>query len=135
MGGKYCSEIGAELPTDDCTEGYYCELGMDRAEPTGGNATTDVSGTCVLTGGQTGIGDICPQGHYCPTGTTTPILCAAGSYSNVTGLALCVECPAGYYCLEGITIFVTTNTHTSIYLYVYILKLLLVVCELWKYML
>ena len=30
--------------------------------------------------------DICPLGHYCPIGSTTPIPCPAGSYGNTTGL-------------------------------------------------
>lgn len=47
------------------------------------------------------MGGICPVGHYCPTGTTTPIPCGAGAFSNVTGLSTCHQCPAGYYCLLG----------------------------------
>ena len=100
-GGQYCESNGLETPNGDCTEGYYCEFGMDRSEPTGGDATSEIDGTCVLTGGQTGVGDVCPLGFYCPTGTTTPLPCEAGSYSNETVLANCRTCPAGYYCLEG----------------------------------
>ncbi len=31
-------------------------------------------------------GDICPVGHYCPMGSTSPILCPDGTYSNTTGM-------------------------------------------------
>ena len=47
------------------------------------------------------MGDVCPSGNYCPLGTTTPMACGAGTFSNETGLAECHECPAGYYCLNG----------------------------------
>ena len=67
-GGQYCAVAGLENPTGPCTEGYYCELGMDRAEPTGGDATSEIGGVCMLPGGQTGVGDVCPLGYYCPTG-------------------------------------------------------------------
>ena len=52
-------------------------------------------------GGQTGVGDVCPAGKYCPLGTVTPLECAAGTYANETGLSQCHQCPAGYYCLLG----------------------------------
>lgn len=55
----------------------------------------------LISGGMTGVGDICPAGSYCPLGTTTPLPCAAGTFSNRTGLAACLQCPAGYYCLAG----------------------------------
>ena len=55
----------------------------------------------ILTGGETGVGGICPVGFYCPQGTTHPIPCGAGSYSSVSGLDACLPCPAGYYCLQG----------------------------------
>jgi hypothetical protein len=54
-----------------------------------------------ITGSQTGVGGICPVGHYCPGETSHPIPCTAGSFSNVTGLSTCYDCPVGYYCLQG----------------------------------
>lgn len=44
---------------------------------------------------------ICPQGHYCPQGTTTPQPCPLGTLSNKTGLTNrtdCSLCPPSYYC-------------------------------------
>lgn len=45
--------------------------------------------------------NICPEGYYCPVGTTNPVPCPKGMYSNSTGLQAeldCVLCPAGSYC-------------------------------------
>ena len=45
--------------------------------------------------------DVCPEGHYCPTGTTNPVACPKGTYSNSTGLEAaidCVKCDPGQYC-------------------------------------
>jgi len=44
---------------------------------------------------------LCPTGHYCPTGTITPIGCSAGYYSKSRGATQqsdCVACPSGYFC-------------------------------------
>ena len=43
----------------------------------------------------TGIGGICPVGHECPEGSSTPHPCDPGYYAAVTGVAACVVCPAG----------------------------------------
>ena len=43
----------------------------------------------------TGIGGICPVGHECPEGSSTPHPCDPGYYAAVTRLAACVVCPAG----------------------------------------
>ena len=49
-------------------------------------------------------GDQCPAGHYCPTGTADPVQCPAGSFANVTGLAICHPCTPGHYCdVVGLT--------------------------------
>ena len=57
----------------------------------------------------TGAGDVCPIGSYCPLGSTLPQECGAGSYSNVTGLAACLTCPAGFYCMAGALIRAGAN--------------------------
>ena len=47
---------------------------------------------------------LCPRGHWCPLGTSTPKKCPPGTYFNATGAAYesdCGDCPAGYYCPEG----------------------------------
>lgn len=30
-------------------------------------------------------GNICPVEHYCPSGSTSPLVCPDGTYSNTTG--------------------------------------------------
>ena len=53
---------------------------------------------CCVTGVDA---DVCPEGHYCPTGTTNPVACPKGTYSNSTGLEAaidCVKCDPGQYC-------------------------------------
>jgi len=45
--------------------------------------------------------NICPEGKYCPLGTTDPVFCPMGTYGNQTGLddvSQCQDCPAGMYC-------------------------------------
>ena len=49
-GGYFCNAYGLSVPAGQCDPGYYCEFGLDRAQPTGGNATNEINGTCVLTG-------------------------------------------------------------------------------------
>lgn len=46
-------------------------------------------------------GNICPVGNYCPEGSTSPTPCAATTYMNHTGGAVCYSCPQGYYCTSG----------------------------------
>jgi hypothetical protein len=48
------------------------------------------------------------MGYYCPVGSTIPTPCGAGTYSNGSGLAECLPCPAGYYCLEQANSFIET---------------------------
>ena len=101
---SYCDDFALVAPSAECDEGYYCEYGVDRARPTGVNVsvvTLGGGGECQISGGMTGVGDVCPIGSFCPQGSTLPLLCSNGTYGNETGLALCHECPAGYYCLEG----------------------------------
>lgn len=62
--------------------GYYCLSGARSPTPEDGGTT----------------GDRCPEGHYCPRGSSTPLPCPAGHYSNETRngrLSDCLPCPAG----------------------------------------
>lgn len=46
----------------------------------------------------------CPSGYYCPTDTTTPTPCPAGTYfsgTNANNANQCVDCPAGNYCPQA----------------------------------
>ena len=39
-----------------------------------------------------------PPGYYCPTGSSAPVDCPAGQYSNTTRSTSCLACPEGHYC-------------------------------------
>ena len=112
--GKYCeyptddtvSTIGLTDPSGDCAAGYECISGSITPTPMDGV-----------------MGQLCPQGYFCPNGLKEP--CPIGSYGHKTGLKSpdeCSECPdgfdctsegisdltehycqAGYYCLKGVT--------------------------------
>ena len=46
----------------------------------------------------------CPRGHYCPAGSSVPLPCKRGSFSNVTHLSTvdnCTACPRGHFCPAG----------------------------------
>ncbi|KAL8012133.1 putative tyrosine-protein kinase ephrin type A/B receptor [Plasmopara halstedii] len=86
--GAYCSStnIDAALP---CKEGFYCVQGSYTATPTG---QTNSLGR---------IGDVCTRGHYCPQGTSNPIPCIPGTYSETTqnvNASNCLPCSPGYIC-------------------------------------
>lgn len=78
--GSYCQGFGNEVPTDFCTEGYYCPLG-----------TVNVTLPC-------------PVGSFCPNASKEPTKCTGGHFCPVQKIALPrYECKEGYYCtLEAI---------------------------------
>ena len=85
-GGQYCAEDGLASPNGSCDPGYYCKGQAIKPNPVG-----EV------------YGDVCPRGHYCPAGTTTPFKCPPGTYNNKTRApepSDCISCEPGYYC-EG----------------------------------
>ena len=44
------------------------------------------------------LNDMCPKGYYCPKGTSSPLPCPQGTFSNVTMLedeSACEICPRG----------------------------------------
>lgn len=49
--------------------GYYCSGGSVSSMPSDGVT-----------------GDICPVEHYCPLGSTSPVVCPDGTYTNTTGI-------------------------------------------------
>lgn len=87
-GGMYCQTTGLTEPTGDCDPGYYCVSGAQQKNPQDGT-----------TGGE------CPEAHYCPTGTSNPLICPAGTYNPHPQQAACVTCKAGFYCPENVTTF------------------------------
>ncbi|KAJ6656075.1 hypothetical protein lerEdw1_004481 [Lerista edwardsae] len=79
--GFYCAAQGQTAPSGRCEAGFYCRSGAVTPRSTDGVT-----------------GDICPPGAYCPLGSSVPILCPPGTYSNVSGLKnlnQCLDCPPG----------------------------------------
>lgn len=82
--GKYCLEDELYAVSGDCLAGYYCNGSTILPNPV--NDTT---------------GDICPKGHYCPTGSAYPTPCVPGTYASRLqnqNESNCLSCTAGYYC-------------------------------------
>lgn len=81
--GTYCvkgvvSDIvmtGDYRHPQNCTEGFYCELGSFTA---------------------TGSG-LCPRGFICPSGTAVPIPTDAGTYADLEGMISAADCAPGFY--------------------------------------
>ena len=74
--------------------------------------------TCPLIdflGQYTGIGDICPEGHYCPGETPRPFECSAGTYNDKKGQLKCKDCPEGYYCLSRTVSFINNTCPSGYY--------------------
>lgn len=85
--------------------GYYCTSGVDRPKPGASNDTSTANCTCPDQAFFTGVGGVCPVGHYCPQGSPSPVPCASGTYADTEGLSVCWTCPQGYYCLANSTGF------------------------------
>ena len=41
------------------------------------------------------------MGHNCPAGSSTPLACPLGMYTDVKKQSVCAECPPGKQCLEA----------------------------------
>ena len=41
--------------------------------------------------------DVCPEGTFCPVGTSEAVPCAPGTFNNVSEQEICVRCEAGTY--------------------------------------
>eukprot|EP01029_Cantina_marsupialis_P004433 TRINITY_DN14448_c0_g2_i1.p1 TRINITY_DN14448_c0_g2~~TRINITY_DN14448_c0_g2_i1.p1 ORF type:complete len:1632 (+),score=579.25 TRINITY_DN14448_c0_g2_i1:1-4896(+) len=105
-GGKYCATPGLSSETGDCAAGYFCLHSATVASPTDGFDSGYSGGVCNVPSVDK-TGDICPKGHYCPAGTTSPIRCPIGTFANEVGytkLDDCKLCLDGYYCPETGTI-------------------------------
>ncbi|MGH0168698.1 UNVERIFIED_CONTAM: hypothetical protein FKN15_055273 [Acipenser sinensis] len=92
--GHYCHGTGLTQPSALCAPGFYCSGGAKTSMPVDGVS-----------------GDRCPKGHYCPEGSVLPLSCPDGSYANITGVAECLDCPAGYYCLSGQSVQLCPEGH------------------------
>jgi hypothetical protein len=111
--GYYCGSRGLKAPTDKCTAGYFCGGGSSVATPFDSHTThyqvSYIGETCVTVVNTT-LNDMCPPGHYCPQGSSSPIQCPPGTNSSSTGLTAITDCPPctrGYYCPLNGTVYAT----------------------------
>ena len=108
--GMMCHTAGATNYTV-CKKGYYCDNDKIGGYQNDANENT---------AGDYNFAKICPDGYYCPEGTTKPIackegqkcskgsstysLCPAGTFNSKQQQTECVDCPIGYYCpTQGMT--------------------------------
>lgn len=83
--GRYCDSSGQSSTTGDCAAGFFCVAAAVSDSPTDGVT-----------------GNTCPQGSYCPGGTSFPLTCPPGRYGSSAGLSICDVCPARSVC-DGTT--------------------------------
>ena len=78
-----------------CPLGYWCD-GFERYPcPPGrrGDGTGFNTSEC---------GGDCPEGRFCPENSTTPLVCADGTFSEKgTGQSSCPDCQPGKWCAGG----------------------------------
>ena len=82
---------GLTTPNGPCSAGYICISGATTAQPTDGIT-----------------GKVCPQGSYCPEGSSVKTKCPKGTFGGSTGLQNMTECTActpGDYCnIDGMSV-------------------------------
>ena len=62
--------------------------------------------------------DICPPGHYCPVGSSSPVQCPPGTNTSSWGLSEvgdCQACVKGYYCPLNGTVVATRQCLAGYY--------------------
>ena len=118
----YCATAGLTAPTGICSAGYFCGGGSSVATPfESANSSyliSYVGDTCVSILNTTKLNDLCPPGHYCPSGSASPVQCPPGTNSSSTGLesaSECGSCPAGYYCPHYGTVYATLKCEAGYY--------------------
>ena len=82
--GKYCAGAGQTLETGDCTDGYWCNSGVNTPVP----ENYQLGGVI--------LGNRCDKGNFCNTITESP--CVEGTYQPDFRKKECYPCPAGYNC-------------------------------------
>ncbi|NXU76321.1 AB24G protein, partial [Oreotrochilus melanogaster] len=83
-GGTFCASAGLSSPSGPCFPGYYCTSKAQIPNPLHDEA-----------------GSICPEGHYCPPGSTKPQPCPTGTFLPQFGMVYpnaCLPCPGGKFC-------------------------------------
>lgn len=82
--GYYCASYGLQSTEGNCSARYYCSGNASVSSPTDGST-----------------GNKCPVGHYCPEGTSNPIPCVPGTFTDTELNDVCLQCTPGYYCTQG----------------------------------
>ncbi|KAL2085398.1 hypothetical protein ACEWY4_018718 [Coilia grayii] len=81
--GFYCAEPGLTAVSGPCLAGFFCLGGSPHVAPVGEEH-----------------GDLCPEGHFCATGTALPTACPPGTHRSETGARTreeCLSCSAGWF--------------------------------------
>lgn len=80
--GYYGETTGLEVSTctGKCAPGYYCPAGSTTHSP---------------------VATRCRAGTFCEEGSFAEEPCAPGTYNPNEGQRECLDCPAGYFCIEG----------------------------------
>jgi hypothetical protein len=73
--GSYCDTAGISVVSGPCMAGYYCS-GQPYGNSDGGADHANPVGQL--------FGDRCPEGYYCPQGSSQPVACPKGTYMNET---------------------------------------------------
>ena len=82
--GHFCARSGLERPQGLCDAGWICTGMSQTSQPTDGNG-----------------GDLCPKGHFCQEGTTSPSPCPEGfflPFMGASNVSSCQACLPGYFC-------------------------------------
>lgn len=82
--GMYCNNNELAEPVGNCSAGHFCLAGSTVSNPTDGV-----------------MGNLCPKGSYCDSGSQAGVGCPPGTMLNVTGgktILDCFNCTKGYYC-------------------------------------
>ena len=109
--GKYCDELGLEIPAGLCESGFYCGRGSNTSTP-GDGADWTYSGETCASQSPNEVNGVCPIGHYCPEGSMAPTECPPGRASAARGLhneSECAPCTAGFMCPNASTVTATVR--------------------------
>lgn len=104
LAGKYCFKEGAKgfdsvyedgngTFVSRCSEGWFCQFGVNVAKP------DNISNT--------GSGFPCQPGYYCEAGIEAMVQCPNGTFRNITGAKKqsdCFACPRGQYCSQELNV-------------------------------
>ncbi|KAH8064675.1 hypothetical protein JL722_1554 [Aureococcus anophagefferens] len=120
FGGHYCETDGLGWPTGECADGYYCGLGANVATPDEKQLATSIyqGETCADQSTEDDANGVCPRGHYCPEGSTSPTACPPGTQNGALGrfnLSHCEPCEASFYCPDSGTIDATIPCEPGFY--------------------